>query len=168
LLDLPKRYQNMLMTEAMKPKEEQTISVDLFLEINKAKRAIQSYVPEVFDRVTESDFVDSMVEKYTSGVVNNVVKFRDVGRIARAERAGGNTAEAKPVLINLVRRPRYTIDEAYSDSVMADYQVRDIDTRTTALTERLAAIRNRRVLPLQTMGHLHRLRKEIQRLVGDE
>jgi ParB family transcriptional regulator, chromosome partitioning protein len=45
LLDLPKRYRDLLMAEAEKPKGEQKITADLFIEINKAFNVIEKYVP---------------------------------------------------------------------------------------------------------------------------
>jgi ParB family transcriptional regulator, chromosome partitioning protein len=88
LLDLPAKYQKMLIREAAKPRKEQKIKPDLFMEIYKSLHAIERYTPEVFDSVEKPEYVEAMVDKYTSGVVENVVGYRELARIARAERAG--------------------------------------------------------------------------------
>lgn len=166
LLELPKKYQDLLMREAERPKEQQTVSVDLFIEINKAKRAIQSYVPEVFESVSERQFLDALVGKYRNDVVNNVVKYRDLGRIARAERAGGRPEKVVPVLVRFVREPALRIEDAYQETVEAEYRARDIGTRTAGLLERLRELRSARSLPSDVREQLMKLRSEIERLLA--
>src|SRR2546427_3412265 len=88
LLRLPKKYLDKLMEELKKPKAEQRLSEDLFLEMTRSLRAIENYNPDVFRELPRSKFIDSFVKKYETGVIKNVVRFRDLSRIARAERAG--------------------------------------------------------------------------------
>lgn len=66
LLELPQHYQDILLTEAEKPRDQQKITADVFVEVNKSKRVIRSYQPEVFDHVTDEQFVDAMVDKYAA------------------------------------------------------------------------------------------------------
>lgn len=75
LLDLPKKYQTMLLEEAKKPRNQQRIKPDLFLETYKSMHTVERYTPEVFEQVSKLEFVDAMVDKYMSGVVDNVVKI---------------------------------------------------------------------------------------------
>lgn len=88
LLELPQKYQTMLLKEAEKPREEQRIKVDLFIEIYKSLHAVERHAPEVLDQVSKPQYVDSLVKKYLDGVVENVVAFREVSKIARAELTG--------------------------------------------------------------------------------
>jgi len=66
LLELPQHYQDELLAEAEKPRDQQRITADVFVEVNKSRRVIERYQPEVFDEITETQFVDSMVDKYRS------------------------------------------------------------------------------------------------------
>jgi ParB/RepB/Spo0J family partition protein len=166
LLDLPDRYQKLLLREAAKPKDRQQIKPDLFLEINKSQRVIERYVPEVFDEVTPRRYLDAMVTKYRERVVGNVVHYRTVSRIARAERAGGDPAAVVPVLVRLVRTKTLSIDDAYAETVERAYEARDIASRSASLAERLAEITSRRRLSAETRAQLSQLRKEIDRLLG--
>lgn len=168
LLELPKRYRDELMREAEKPKGEQRITPDLFVEINKSQRVIQRYAPEVFEAVTPRRYLDTMVRKYKQGVVTNVVRFRDVSKIARAERAGEDRDEAIPVLIQLVEDPAYKIEDAFQDSVKAAYEDRDLVSRSNALAERLKEFDCRRTVPTELHGALISLREEIERVIGDD
>lgn len=167
LLDLPEKYQQLLVQEAEKPRDKQQITADLFIEINKSKRVVRSYAPEVFKRVTEDEYVDSFVTKYRSGVVNNVVRFRDISRMARAERAGGSPDEAVPMIVDLVRVPGLRIEDAYRDTVRSAYETRETVTRITTLIDRLRDIHSGSRVARQLAVHLRDLQREVNRLLGD-
>jgi ParB/RepB/Spo0J family partition protein len=166
LLELPQHYQDELLAEAEKPRDQQRITADVFVEVNKSRRVIERYQPEVFDEITETQFVDSMVDKYRSGVVNNVVRFRDVSKIARAELAGGDSRDAAPALVRLVEDKTYTIEDAYQASVESAYVVRDLETRVSGLTERLTDVDRRRTIPEELRKSLPELRRVIGEVLG--
>src|SRR5260370_37530281 len=71
LLELPKRYQRMLLDEAQKPRSQQKVKVDLFIEIFKSFNAVKRHVPEVLSKVSKEEYVDTMVDKYKRNVVDN-------------------------------------------------------------------------------------------------
>lgn len=168
LLELPQRYQDMLLAEAEKPRDKQVITADVFVEVNKSKRVIRRYQPEVFEQVSPDGFVDAMVEKYRDGVVNNVVRFRDVSKIARAERAGGDPNEAAPVLVRLVKDKSYKIEDAYRETVQSAYVTRDLGSRVTALMLRLESFGRSTEIPGNLRRDLRELRARIDELLGDE
>jgi ParB/RepB/Spo0J family partition protein len=166
LLELPPRYRAMLLKEAEKPRDEQKITPDLFIEINKSRRVVASYAPEVFDEVTHGQYLDAMIDKYTSGVVKNVVRYRDVSKIARAERAGGDRRSAVPMIVKLVKDPELPVELAYETTVQEVYDARDIATRVDGLLDRLKSVGHGSVLTPELKAHLRTLRKEIDRLLG--
>ena len=165
LLDLPKRYQDLLLTEAEKPRDQQTITADVFVEVNKSKRVVHAYQPEVFEQVSEEQFVDAMVDKYRAGVVNNVVRFRDISKIARVERVGGDQSVAAPALVRLVNEPAFKIEDAYHESVEASYVFRDLSSRVSALRHRLADYDRRRRIPGELRDELKQLRTAIDEIL---
>lgn len=166
ILALPAKYRRKLMREAEKPRDQQTITPDLFLEINKAKQTIKKYVPKVFDEVSERQFMDSLVNKYEDGVISNVVAIRDISRIARAERAGKRADEVRPVLLRLSRDRRYTIERAYRDTVEGAYRARDVGSRAESLLERLRQLPRNCRLDQSVKESLLALRTELNRLLG--
>lgn len=166
LLELPQEYQDMLLEEAKKPKDQQRITADFFVEVNKSKRVVHNYVPAVFDNVSEEDYVEAMLDKYEHRVVNNVVSFRDISKIARAELAGEDPERVAPVLVRLVEERDYSIEDAYADTVRFAYETRDISTRTAGLRERLRSFSPGRKLPDEVRKDLQTLREEIDRLLG--
>jgi ParB/RepB/Spo0J family partition protein len=166
LLDLPQKYQDMLMEEAAKPKEQQVVKADLFVEINKAKSTIRNYTPDVFNKITEEQFVDSMFEKYTRDLVPSVTTFRDISKMARAQRAGENPKDVEPVLVKLVKTPRMTVKDAFEETVSDAYTNRDLVSRASSLADRLSQIKSKKDLSPDLEGDLWRLRSEIDRLLG--
>lgn len=168
LLELPKRHQDLLLEEGKKPRDQQKITADVFVEVNKSKRVIERYQPEVFDQVSEEQFVDGMVDKYRQGVVNNVVRFRDISKIARVERTGGDPAVAAPALVRLVQDKTYKIETAYQDTVESAYVVRDIGSRISGLMSRLQELDRSQSLPPTVVVELRSLRAAINELIGDD
>ncbi len=166
LLDLPVKYQRILLDEAEKPANEQRITPDLFIEIRKSQRVVRKHAPEVFKDVTERQYLDTMYKKYKQGVVKNIVQFRDVSKIARAERAGMSKKKVLPILKQLVTDQSYTITEAFEDSVKGSYEQRDLESRALALIDRLQAFRLKTQIAKGTRDVLIRLRDRITKLLG--
>ena len=166
LLDLPGKYQKLLLREAAKPRADQRVKADLFIEIYKSLHAVERHAPEVLKTVSKPQYVDSMVQKYMNGVIENVVAYRDVSKIARAELAGVEKSEAVPTLVKLVTTKNYSIKDAYHDTVQAAYEQRDLVTRLQGLAEKLVAVRTNARLPPEMRDALQRLRSEIDRLLG--
>jgi ParB family transcriptional regulator, chromosome partitioning protein len=165
LLELPEKYQRMLLREAEKPRNEQRIKVDLFIEIYKSLHVIERYAPEVFNEISTEKYVEAMVDKYVSGVVDNVVSFREVSKIARAERAGVNKEEALPVILKLVKQNDYSIKDAFQDTVQAAYELRDLAGKARALAEKLSKYKRQKQLGADTLDALYDLRNELNRLL---
>lgn len=168
LLDLPNKYQKMLLKEAEKPRKEQRITADLFLEIYKSLHTIERYVPEAFDQLTKAEYVHSMVGKYISGVIDNVVAYREVSKIARAERAGADKDEARRVIQRLVKERQYSVHDAYEHTVKAAYEQRDLLTKLRGLIGELSEYRTVDKLNEDTIVALKDLMNEIIRLIGTE
>lgn len=166
VLSMPKKYQRMLLDEALKPKSEQRITPYLFLEVYKALRVSQRYVPELFKEYSESKFVEAMVQKYVRGVVDSVVAYRQVSKIARAERAGVSKSRVLPILVELVSNEDYSVENAYHDSVEEAYMQRGLASHAKALQQRLREISGRSKLDPSLSVALGQLRKELDRLLG--
>jgi ParB/RepB/Spo0J family partition protein len=62
LLDLPQKYQKLLIREAAKPRNEQKVKADLFIEIYKSLHAIERHTPEVLEDIPKAEYIDVMVK----------------------------------------------------------------------------------------------------------
>jgi len=140
LLELPPKYQQILINEARKPKAEQKITPDLFLEIIKSKNAIERHVPEVFERVNKKHYADVMVDKYRKGTINNIVKFRDISKIARSEEKGVAKSLIVSSVTRLIKDPNYKIETAFTETSEINYKIRDVKTKLKSLLTSLKEI----------------------------
>jgi hypothetical protein len=122
-------------------------------------------VPDVFEKVSNAAYVDSMVKKYVAGVVDNVVAFREVSKIARAERAGVDSEKATPTIVKLVKDKKYSVDQAYEDTVQAAYEQRDLLSKLQGITAKLVAYKTVKGLRQEIRGALEQLRAEIDRVL---
>lgn len=165
LLNLPTKFKNLLLAELEKPKNEQKISVDLIIEIQRSFKTIEKYVPEAVLEINYEKYIDVMVEKYSTGVINNVVKFRDISKIARAERAGQDRTVAITAIRDLLLTPKMTVEAAYAQSVKSAYDDRGLVTKTDSLLEKLEQLHEPITPTLRTS--LVNLKTAIERLLRD-
>lgn len=135
LMELPDEYKQELLTELAKPKPEQKLSEDFFIEMERALKTVERAMPTV---VGDKDRVRRvLIDKYKVGVIKNLVDLRDIAKIARAENVECNPDDAEQTLRRLFKKNRYSIKQAFDDSVSEAYSERDVLTRINALLSRL-------------------------------
>jgi ParB family chromosome partitioning protein len=165
IIELPQKYKDILMKESLKPRKDQRIKVDLFLEIFKSYSVIEKNTPEVLNHISKKQYVESMVGKYESGVVDNVVHYREVSKIAKSERAGIDRKESVRVLVKLVNDKGYGIQEAYKDTVELAYQKLGLTKKAKDIIEIIAKIKSTKGLDDETLATLRELYDSVGRLL---
>jgi ParB family chromosome partitioning protein len=135
IMDLPKKYKDMLLDELKKPKAKQRLSEDFFIEMERALKTVSRAMPSV---ITNRDAVrDTLLDKYERGIIDNIVDFRKVAKIARAEKVGADPSTARRAIERLMSDANYSINEAFDETVSGVYAERDIVSRIEALIIRL-------------------------------
>lgn len=135
LIDLPDRYKDQILDELQKPKPRQRLTEDFFIEMERALKTVERTMPEV---VREKDRVrETLIAKYQNGTIPNIVQFRKVAKVARAEKVAVDKPRARKVLEKLFQSNRYSIDDAFNDSVSEAYTERDLKTRIQGMLDRL-------------------------------
>lgn len=135
LMELPQEYKDMMLKELNKPKPQQKITEDLFIEMERALTTVQNALPDLIDRRNRIRRV--LIDKYRRGVITNIVHFRMVAKIARAEKVEVDPDKAGRVLNRLFKDNDYSIEQAYEASVADAYTERDVLTRIRSLIELL-------------------------------
>jgi hypothetical protein len=116
LLALPQGYRAELLLELEKPRPQQVLTVDHVLEASNAAYALRKR--GIVDEEGEDEVRRAIIEKFRAGVVKNTVAPRKLARIARAvERQDLELAAARKVVKRLISNARYSIDDAFRDSV---------------------------------------------------
>lgn len=121
LLGLPERFKEMLLRELEKPKAQQRLSEDFFIEMEKSLKAVVRRVPEYEGRLDE--IRDTLIDKFESNVITAVTDFRQLSKIGTAldtlDVERGQTIK----VLDRVFDPhdRTGIREAYGESVAFEY-----------------------------------------------
>ena len=137
LMELPEQYRKMILEELKKPKSRQKITEDLFIEMERALKTVERAMPEV---VPDKDQVrDVLLTKFRDDVIPNRVHFRNMAKIARADRVGYDRDAAAMSLKRLFQNNTYSIQQAYESTVSEAYSERDVLSRINALVVKLKA-----------------------------
>src|ERR1700730_6602213 len=99
LMDLPDQYKDQLLGELKKPKAEQKLTEDFFIEMEKSLTTVQRAIPSLVSNKNRVRNV--LMAKYRNGTINNLVDLRKVGKIARAEKVNADPDVAKGALTQL-------------------------------------------------------------------
>jgi hypothetical protein len=103
----------------------------LFIELERALTTVERSIPEV---IPNRDVVRRvLLKKFKKGIINNRVLFRQIARIARAEKVKIERNTAVVELRKLFQDNNYSIERAYTNSVGEAYVERDIGTRIQGL-----------------------------------
>lgn len=138
LMDLPEKYKALLLEEQKKPKSKQLLSEDLFIEMERSLTTVVRALPQVLK--SKDHARDVLLKKYRDKVIDNVVDFRKVAKIARAPNVGVSAERAQSAIRRLISEPRYSIKQAYEETVSEAYAERDIVSRIDQLMTRLRSI----------------------------
>lgn len=138
LLDLPDEYKRQILQELEKPKKQQKITEDFFIEMERALKTVERAMPDVLPDKDRARQV--LIQKFRSDIIPNRVHFRDLARIARARNVASETAPAKLALKRVFSKNDYSIKQAFEDSVSEAYTERDLVQRIDALIERLSTL----------------------------
>jgi ParB family chromosome partitioning protein len=165
LLGLPQKYRTELLKELTKPRPEQILTVDHVLEATNAAFALKKR--DVVDDAGEDRLREAIIRKFRTRVINNTVAPRKLAKIARAvERSELPLVTAKRVIGKLINSPKYSIDDAFAESVE---QV-DFEHNLATLADRVERLmrehveRGYKVSP-SARHALGRLAEEIQRFL---
>ena len=139
LVELPDTYKEEILEELKKPKAQQKLTEDFFIEMERSLTTVQRAMPET---IRDKDQARrTLIGKYKNGVIINILDFRKLSKIARAERVDADQNRARTVLLKLFDRNDYSVEQAYLDSVYNAYSERDLLTRIHSLLERLQTLR---------------------------
>jgi len=138
LMDLPDKYKVMLLEEQKKPKRKQQISEDLFIEMERSLSTVARAIPNALG--SRDHARDALLRKYKDKVIENIVDFRKVAKIARATTVGVSAGQAERAISRLLKEPSYSINQAYEDTVSDAYAERDVVTRIDQLIAKLGEV----------------------------
>lgn len=135
LLELPEQYRNVILKELDKPKSQQRLTEDFFIEMERSLKTVERAMPNL---VANKDSVRRvLIQKYTVNTIPNILQFRKIAKIARAENVSADPEKAYAVLGRLFEQNDYSIENAFEDSVSGAYSEKDLLGRIQSLLDRI-------------------------------
>ncbi len=108
-----------------------------------------------------------LLKKFKNDIINNRVLFRNIAKIARVEKVGGDRTAAVKALKKLFEDNDYSIEQAFESSVGEAYAERDLGTRIQGLLGLLDGIELDE-LDASIRDQLRELTERVVDLLGSE
>lgn len=136
LLELPEQYRNLLMEELERPKQMQQLSEDMFIEMERALKTVLNRVPDLID---DLDVVrHNLINKYRDRIINNVVDFRKLAKIATSINGLGiEEKKAKTALSSIFYEDQVGISDVFEEQFAMHYGEHRVLQQVEALAEYL-------------------------------
>ncbi len=124
LINLPTRFKELLLQELEKPKLQQKLSEDFFIEMEKSLKTVVKRLPEYEEKIDEVR--DTLVAKFARGQISAVTDFRQLSKIATAlDKLDVKKGQTKKIIDKIFDiSNRMSIREAYEKSVAFEYEER--------------------------------------------
>jgi len=135
LMELPQKYKDTILAELEKPKPQQKLTEDFFIEMERSLKTVERNMPGLIenkDRVR-----DILIKKYKNEVINNVLSLRKLPKIAKAEKVSADTRRAADALRQVFQDNDYSIDRAFENSVSDAYLEQDLQSKIRFLMDKL-------------------------------
>jgi ParB/RepB/Spo0J family partition protein len=145
LMEMPVEYRDLLVEDLQKPKNQQELSEDFFIEMERSLITVERAFPEALPNKNRAR--DILIEKYKTKIIPNLIDLRFIPKIARASRVSADPERALAALRNLFRPNAYGPKKAYEQSVAEAYSERDLISRIEAIIARLEELNIRRLEP---------------------
>ncbi|HEY4492716.1 MAG TPA: ParB/RepB/Spo0J family partition protein [Acidobacteriota bacterium] len=137
LMALPEKHKQTILKELQKPKPEQKFTEDFFIEMERSLTTVERAMPALVKHLGKERMRETLISKFKAGTISNRVDFRQIARIARAERVSADPVKATKSLEKLFSDNKYSIEDAYESSVAYAYDERGVLTRVRGLTVQL-------------------------------
>jgi hypothetical protein len=135
LIDLPQHYIDEMLLELKKPKTEQRLTEDFFIEMERGLKTVERAMPDALPLGDKDKARQTLIKKFRTGVIDNRTHFRNLGKIARAE--GVDEQTRLQALKKVFGDNRYSLDLAFNESVAELYTEKDLLSKITSLEARI-------------------------------
>lgn len=165
IIALPERFKEMLRVELEKPKKDQLYSEDFFLEMESSLKSVKNNYPETIEDI---DIVrDVLIEKYLNKIINNVVDFRKLTKIATAWNNVGFSRDETIKLIELIfSKNEISIAYVYSEHFEVLYGDRAVNNSAKNFLYKLDSVFEEGVLDETLRSLLSEIKEKIDNLLN--
>lgn len=135
LIDLPERFQSLLVKELEKPKSQQRLSEDFFIEMEKSLKTVTRRIKDYEPRIDA--IRDTLIKKFQKGVISAVTDFRHLSKIATAIDGLGLAQRTARRALDAVFDPHKetSIKDAYDATVQFGYAEKQVERYAHSLLD---------------------------------
>lgn len=168
IIDLPERFQEMILEELKKPKSQQSLTEDFFIEMERALKTVFTRVPELAER--ENEIRDVLIQKFNSKTIKAVTDFRMLSKIATSIEGLGIERDRAIRSLKRIFNPanRTGIDTEFREVVEFEYEERTATRSIESILEFLdEVITEESYLNLDQdfVSHLESLARKIRKIL---
>lgn len=169
LIDLPERFKTLIMEELEKPKSQQQLTEDFFIEMERSLKTIVTRIPEYKPEI--ESIRDTLIQKFKEKTISAITDFRQLSKIATAVEGLGVAQKQAKAALDKVFDPenKASIREVYADAVQFEYVERKAGRFAESLSSFIEDIERENRLAeldadiLTSFRHLHTI---LTRLLG--
>ncbi|PTY07134.1 hypothetical protein DB347_07425 [Opitutaceae bacterium EW11] len=155
LIELPQQYKDQILEELHKPKAQQRLTEDFFIEMERSLKTVWGVFPQLLRNKDEVRRV--LIKKYQGNVIKNVVHFRLLAKIARASKVEVDESVIISSLSEVLGDNHVDIERVYEERFSSAYNERDLVSRISTVLDALS-----RLVPDEVDDEL---RQELHKLV---
>jgi ParB family transcriptional regulator, chromosome partitioning protein len=167
LIELPTKHKDIILKELQKPKAQQKLTEDFYIEMERALKTVERNMPAVVNELGKEKIRERLITKYKNGTITNRVDFRQIAKIARADKVSADKHSAESALSKLFADNDYSIESAYGESVGYAYEERSLLSTVNTISRQISAF-DSNSLDAEIVGALRELRTDIDRLLEGE
>lgn len=170
LLDLPDKYKAMLSTELGLPKQQQQLSEDLFIEMERALKTVSSRIPDTIQNINRVR--DVLINKFRKGTIKSVTDFRKLSKIATSVT---NLDVKEKVARDAIKQVFEAdndigIDHVYSEHFELEYDEHKFTRNIEAIydhLEKITASSDQYTFTAETKSLLRKLKRMIEKALEE-
>lgn len=138
LIALPEHHRDAILAELRRPKSQQQLTEDFFIEMERALTTVARAVPEaVPDREKARQ---TLISKYRSGVIKSVTELRLLPKLARAVKDRDAAASAHSAIALALSKNDVSLQSAFSEGVGEFFAEQDAKVRARQLMLKLGDV----------------------------
>ena len=165
LIDLPKRFREIILKELEKPKSKQKLTEDFFIEMETALKTVKNNFPKII--VDHIDQIrDNMIYKYQGGIIKNIVDFRKIAKLATSPRnVEYPINEAITALTKIFKDKTSGIDEVYNETVSVFYDEKKLISNFNNVLNYIQNLSQEHIEDEEIQNTLYKLKTAIEKVL---
>lgn len=167
LIELPERFKTLIIEELEKPKAQQQLTEDFFIEMERSLKTVVTRLPEYRPEIEH--IRDTLIQKFKSGAISAITDFRQLSKIATAVDGLGVAQKQAKSAIDKIFDPSNTasIRDIYADAVQFEYVEKKAGRFADSLLDFIEEVeRENRQLDAEILTSFERLHTTLARLLG--